>query len=229
MRRSAVLVLTLAGLLVTGQEARADVAVRSTPFAAHLTARLAEVHARPSARSRTIRALPRFRRDFRPTVVLAIGRRTVGGRVWYRIRLAGRPNGRTGWIAGGRLEWLRSTRRVRLVVNRATRTLTVLRGGRRVRRFPIAVGTPGARTPAGSFYLAAAWRPAEPIYGAWAIETSAGATITDWPGGGMIGIHGTNQPQLIGQAVSHGCIRMRNADILTLRRWARPGTRLLIR
>jgi L,D-transpeptidase ErfK/SrfK len=45
----------------------------------------------------------------------------------------------------------------------------------------------------------------------------------------VIGIHGTNQPGLIGQAVSHGCIRLRNRDILALRRWAKPGTRLLIR
>jgi hypothetical protein len=67
-----------------------------------------------------------------------------------------------------------------------------------------------------------------PGYNLWAIETSAGASITDWPGGGVIGIHGTNQPWLIGRAVSHGCIRMRNADILRLRRWAKPGTGLRI-
>ena len=78
------------------------------------------------------------------------------------------------------------------------------------------------------FYLTAAWHPAESLYGRWAIEISAGASITDWPGGGVIGIHGTNQPWLIGRAVSHGCIRMRNADILRLRRWAKPGTRLRI-
>jgi L,D-transpeptidase ErfK/SrfK len=47
-------------------------------------------------------------------------------------------------------------------------------------------------------------------------------------GRGVIGIHGTSQPALIGQAVSHGCIRMRNKDILALRRWAKPGTRLVI-
>ena len=33
---------------------------------------------------------------------------------------------------------------------------------------------------------------------------------------GVIGIHGTNEPELIGTDVSHGCVRMRNADILDL-------------
>jgi hypothetical protein len=220
--------LAIAGALLTARDALASAPVRSAPFAARLATARADVHARPSAASRTVRVLRRFRADFRPTVVLAIGSRRTGGQTWYRVRLAGRPNGRTGWVAARRLEWVRSVRRIRIVVDRSARRLTVLRGRRRIRSFPVAVGKRGARTPAGHFYLAAAWRPAEPLYGAWAIETSAGASITDWPGGGVIGIHGTNQPGLIGQAVSHGCIRMRNADILRLRRWARPGTRLRI-
>ena len=117
---------------------------------------------------------------------------------------------------------------VALDLDLSQRRLRVQRNGRTVRSFPVAVGKPGAPTPRGRFYLAAAWRPSEPLYGRWAIETSAGASITDWPGGGVIGIHGTNQPWLIGSAVSHGCIRMRNADVLRLRRWAKPGTRLRI-
>jgi lipoprotein-anchoring transpeptidase ErfK/SrfK len=132
-------------------------------------------------------------------------------------------------MAGDRLEWRRSVRGTVLGIDLSDRRIRVRRHGRRVRGFPIAIGAPGTPTPTGDFYLAAAWQPSEPLYGAWAIETSAGAAITDWPGGGVIGIHGTNQPQLIGKAVSHGCIRMRNHDILALRRWAKPGTRLFIR
>jgi lipoprotein-anchoring transpeptidase ErfK/SrfK len=202
---------------------------RTTPFAAHVVTRTLPVRAAPSARGRVVRVLRQFRRDYRPTVVLAIDRRTRAGRPWYRIRLPGRPNGRTGWVDGERLHWLRGVGRVVLVIDRSERRLRVHRGRHVVRSFPIAVGTPDAPTPTGRFYLAAAWRPSEALYGRWAIETSAGASITDWPGGGVIGIHGTNQPALIGKAVSHGCIRMRNKDILALRRWAKPGTRLLIR
>ncbi len=118
---------------------------------------------------------------------------------------------------------------MRLVIDLSRRRLRVLHHGRVRRSFPVAVGAPDAPTPTGRFYLTAAWRPAEGLYGRWAIETSAGASITDWPGGGVVGIHGTDQPWLIGQAVSHGCVRMRSGDILALRRWARAGTRLVIR
>jgi lipoprotein-anchoring transpeptidase ErfK/SrfK len=202
--------------------------LHATPFAAHVLTTTLPVRSAPSQRARQIRLLRQFRRDYRPTVVLAIARRTRAGRVWYRIRLPGRPNGRTGWVAADRLQWIRDEGRVALDLDLSQRRVRVLRGRRTVRSFPVAVGKPGAPTPRGRFYLTAAWRPAEAVYGRWAIETSAGASITDWPGGGVIGIHGTNQPWLIGQRVSHGCIRMRNADILRLRRWAKPGTRLRI-
>jgi hypothetical protein len=223
-------VAALAAALPAGAAApRAGAAApRPTPFAAHVVTSSLPVRSAPSGRAREVRLLRQFRRDFRPTVILAIGRRTVDGRAWYRIRLPGRPNGRTGWVDGERLQWLRDVRGVALDLDLSQRRLRVQRDGRTIRSFPVAVGKPSAPTPRGRFYLAAAWRPGEALYGRWAIETSAGASITDWPGGGVIGIHGTNQPSLIGQAVSHGCIRMRNADILRLRHWAKPGTRLRI-
>jgi lipoprotein-anchoring transpeptidase ErfK/SrfK len=199
-----------------------------TPFAAHVLTRTLPVRSAPTPRARPVRVLRQFRRDFRATVVLAIEHRNRGAQRWYRIRLPGRPNGRTGWVAGDRLQWIRDERRVWLDLDVSQRRIRVRRGRRTVRSFRVAVGKPGAPTPRGRFYLTAAWRPAEALYGRWAIETSAGASITDWPGGGVIGIHGTNQPWLIGRAVSHGCIRMRNTDILRLRRWAKPGTRLRI-
>jgi lipoprotein-anchoring transpeptidase ErfK/SrfK len=228
--RSALVVVLVAGAaaLVAAPTAGAA-AARPTPFAAHVLTSSLPVRTAPTGRAREVALLRQFRLDFRPTIVLAIARRTVAGRVWYRIRVPGRPNGRTGWVDAERLQWLRDVGNVALDLDLSERRLRVQRDGHTIRSFPVAVGKPGAPTPRGRFYLAAAWRPAEPIYGRWAIETSAGASITDWPGGGVIGIHGTNQPWLIGRAVSHGCIRMRNADILRLRRWAKPGTRLRIR
>ena len=48
-------------------------------------------------------------------------------------------------------------------------------------------------------------------------------------GGGMYGIHGTNEPHLIGLAVSHGCVRMRNRDVEELFELVPPGTKVTIR
>ncbi len=68
------------------------------------------------------------------------------------------------------------------------------------------------------------------MYGPVAFGTSArSAVLTDWPAGGFVGIHGTNRPALIPGRISHGCIRLRNDDILRLDRLMPPGTPLTIR
>ena len=72
-------------------------------------------------------------------------------------------------------------------------------------------------------------RRAGSVYGPLAFITSATSpTLTDWPGGGIVGIHGTNQPGLIPGRISHGCVRLRNADILRLAKLMPVGTPLTI-
>ena len=85
-------------------------------------------------------------------------------------------------------------------------------------------------TPLGHYYVAAAFVPHnDPFYGVWAIETSAYSNLTDWPGGGVVGIHGTDMPQLLGQAVSHGCIRVSNTTASHLK-WLTPvGTPIWVK
>ena len=57
-----------------------------------------------------------------------------------------------------------------------------------------------------------------------AFGTSAYSKLSDWPGGGVVGIHGTNEPGLIPGRPSHGCIRVRNRDIVRLGRLMPIGT-----
>ena len=67
------------------------------------------------------------------------------------------------------------------------------------------------------------------IYGPLAFGTSALSNVeTDWPGGGVIGIHGTNEPSLIPGHPSHGCIRVPNWEIVQLGRLLPIGTPLTI-
>ena len=96
---------------------------------------------------------------------------------------------------------------------------------------PVGVGTPEAPTPAGEFYIRDRLGGfGNPFYGPLAFGTSArSAVLTDWPGGGFVGIHGTNEPQLIPGHISHGCVRLRNADILALGRLMPVGTPVSIR
>ena len=68
-----------------------------------------------------------------------------------------------------------------------------------------------------------------PFYGPVAFGTSARSSVlTDWPGGGFIGIHGTNAPELLPGRISHGCIRLRNEDIVRLWKLMPVGTPLTI-
>ena len=110
------------------------------------------------------------------------------------------------------------------MIDRSERTLE-LRSGRRVLlRTRVAVGAPGMETPLGRFYVQAKFRPTAPVLGAFGFETSAYSKLSEWPGGGIVGIHGTNTPELLGQAVSHGCVRVANEAILRLRDLVPVGT-----
>jgi lipoprotein-anchoring transpeptidase ErfK/SrfK len=91
---------------------------------------------------------------------------------------------------------------------------------------------PGTITPKGRFWIRERLRNlgGNPIYGPWAFGTSAYSdTLTDWPGGGVVGIHGTNQPQLIPGRPSHGCVRVPNAKISRLVKLMPIGTPITIR
>lgn len=173
---------------------------------------------KPQAGAKRIRVLRGFRGNFQPQYVLALAQRKhpkTGEPTWYRISLPGRPNGQTGWVraAAVRIEPMRK----RLIVDRGARTFHFWDGARLVRTGKIAVGAPGAETPTGLFYVQSKFVPTAPILGAFAFETSAYSKLSDWPGGGVVGVHGTPWPELLGQAVSHGCVRLHNEDVKFLR------------
>ena len=226
-RASLVACLALALLASTG-EARAEAARASLPAAGYISWAQVAVRAQPTRTAPRVRVLTQFRPDFRPRVVLAVGvRHDAGGRPqWYRISLPGRPNGRTGWVPAASVE-LKPIRK-EIVIDRGDRTLELRDAGRVVLRTRVAVGAPGMETPLGRFYVLAKFRPTAPVLGVFAFETSAYSKLSEWPGGGVVGIHGTNTPSLLGQAVSHGCVRVANEAILRLRDLVPVGTPIRI-
>jgi lipoprotein-anchoring transpeptidase ErfK/SrfK len=164
-------------------------------------------------------------------IVRVLGRRADGaGRLWVRVALASLPNGATGWLPRAVLGGYGSVD-TQLVVDVDRLTATLRKAGRVVFRARVAVGQARWPTPRGRFYVRnRLTRFAGPTYGPLAFGTSARSEhLTDWPGGGFIGIHGTDEPELIPGRVSHGCIRMRNRDILALGRHMPMGTPLTIR
>ncbi|MBA2383190.1 MAG: L,D-transpeptidase [Actinobacteria bacterium] len=197
--------------------------------AGHLSWAQVVVRAQPDEKSPRKAVLTQFYADFRPRIVLSIGSRydAAGQPAWYRISLPGRPNGRTGWVPAESLEV--EPIRQEIVIDRSERRLELRVRGRVELRTRVAVGAPGMPTPLGLFYVVAKYKPANPFLGAYAIETSAYSSLSDWPGGGIVGIHGTNTPAtVLGRAVSHGCVRVANEQILRLGRLAPIGTPIRI-
>jgi lipoprotein-anchoring transpeptidase ErfK/SrfK len=183
------------------------------------------VRAAPRRSAPVVRMLHRFRPDHQFQIVLAVARRRAAdGEWWYQLSLPGPPNGARGWIPAPVVELRPVVNRI--VVRLGARRLEVrrVRDGRVLLRAVAAVGAAGTATPRGrDFYVQSAFIPTDTFYGPFALETSAYARVTDWPTD-VVGIHGTNQPQLLGQAVSHGCIRVANGVARRLERLAPLGT-----
>jgi len=170
--------------------------------------------------------------DGLPTVFAVTGvRNTPACRPWsFRVQVPVRPNGATRWVRAHavRLFWVDT----RIVIHVRAARLELVRGGRVVLRSRIAPGAPKTPTPTGRFYITERLIPRDPNgpWGPAALGTSAfSPVLKDWPRGGPIGIHGTNEPWAIGHAVSHGCIRLPNKLMKRLFDEVPAGTPVLIR
>ena len=194
---------------------------------AHVAQR-AVVRRAPRSNAHGFARLNYFTEDNKAEVYLVLQSRHTTDETWLKVRVPGRPNGRTGWVPEASLGPLHTVT-TRLVITRRTGSATLFKNGRAIWRAPVGTGAPGTPTPAGHFWIRERMRASGGVYGPWAFGTSAYSVLSDWPGGGVIGIHGTNQPGLIPGRPSHGCIRVRNGDLLRLVRLMPIGTPLTIR
>jgi hypothetical protein len=179
----------------------------------------------PSRGARVVDVLPFLTPENTQNVVALLEARRIKGKQWVKVRLAKLPNSSVGWVRRGDLGAFRLVR-TRLVINRSALAATLYKAGKKVFRAPIGVGQSHWPTPRGEYYIRMKLCCyGNPVYGPYAFGLSArSAVLTDWPGGGYIGIHGTNAPGLIPGRISHGCIRLRNAHITRLNRLVSVGT-----
>jgi len=136
---------------------------------------------------------------------------------------------------------LRRRHRTVLTVDRSSFQLRLFRNLKLRRTYGVAVGAPGYETPTGRFSIHnkavnPAWSaPDEPWAGAYRNEVVEGGSAENplkarWMGiVGGVGIHGTAAEYSIGTAASHGCIRMRVADVIDLYDQVPVGAAVLIR
>jgi lipoprotein-anchoring transpeptidase ErfK/SrfK len=142
---------------------------------------------------------------------------------WLDVRLAQRPNGSTTWVRESDVT-LGDTPYA-IVVNLTTMRLDVYRGGAPILDFPAGIGAPSDPTPKGNYFVTMQYPPPSPAYGPFVLVTSDHSnSITDWENSGdaIIAIHGpidSYDDSLIGTAgaaISHGCIRLHDADLAQL-------------
>jgi len=176
------------------------------------------VRQQPFSRARRTATLHHLTADALPEVYVLLRQRQVGPTVWVQIRLPLRPGGRTGWVprtALGRSHQVSTE----IIVSRVQHRLWLVRSGALI-----------FETPVGHFWVREAFPvPADaPAYGPFAIGTSAYSVLPNWPGGGVVGIHGTNQPALVPGRASYGCIVLRNERMAALAPLVPLGTPVLI-
>jgi L,D-transpeptidase catalytic domain len=193
--------------------------------------RAVTAHRRPDGRAAPVVRVPATTPDGTVNIVLVRDHRAGrAGRLWVRVSMATLPNGRTGWVPRSALGGY-ATVDTHLVVDLDRLSATLFKRGRSIFHARVGAGRRGSPTPRGRFFVRdQLTRFAGRFYGPVAFGTNARSPgLTDWPGGGYIGIHGTDRPQLIPCRISHGCIRMRNRDILALARRMPVGTPITIR
>ncbi len=166
-----------------------------------------------------------------PTVFGVVARRVEENckPSWYRVRLPRRPNGRLGWVRAADVKV--GEVRTRILVDLSERRVTLYRSGKRVLTTRAAVGATSTPTPTGTFYVDQRLYSGDPggPFGPSAVGIAAySEVLTGWTQGGPIAIHGTNRPDLIGQAVSNGCVRVRNEVVKRIFDATLSGTPVVI-
>jgi lipoprotein-anchoring transpeptidase ErfK/SrfK len=169
------------------------------------------------------------KRDPRGTQRAFLVRATRGK--WVRVYLPTRPNGSQGWVRRRALRMYNN--RYRIVIRLRSHKLHLWRERRLVATYRIALGTSRTPTPRGLFYITELLKPRSPHgpYGPYSFGLSAHSNVLKrFAGGdGRVGLHGTNQPGLIGSNVSNGCIRLRNPAIRRLAKILPLGTPVHVR
>jgi lipoprotein-anchoring transpeptidase ErfK/SrfK len=180
-----------------------------------------EVYAGASLDAKRIDVAPKTEAGA-PTTFAIIGDASAGATRevpgWYEVALRDRPNGSTGWVPESSVDVTKTP--FRIFVDLKGRTLRVEKDGSGVFTTTVAIGTEENPTPVNGTYVTELIQNTDPegSYGPYAFGLAMHSdTLSEFGGGdGQVGIHGTNRPDLIGQAVSHGCVRLKNNDIQDL-------------
>jgi len=188
-----------------------------------------KIRSGPGSRYRTVGRLHYLTED-RAQETYLILRSKLGpkGGAWLNIRVPRRPNGSTGWVPARALR--KRTVTTAFEIDKSALKARLFKDGHEIWTSSIGIGARSTPTPSGRYWVRERLSNlgGNPAYGPFAFGTSAYSRLSDWPGGGVIGIHGTNAPGLIPGRPSHGCVRVPNGKIMQLKALMPVGTPIWI-
>jgi len=195
----------------------------------------------PAVVATALHRLTVYRSPHAPAPYERLGRRTMFGSArvllvttqtkgWVQALLPQRPNGSRGWVPASQVRL--SSTPYRVEVSTRTHRATLFRGDTRVLTTKVANGKASTPTAHGTFYVTDVIKVLgyQPWYGPWALALSGYSPVLQTFEGGdaELAMHGTDEPQLLGTAASHGCVRMSNKAINRLAHLLPLGTPVII-
>ena len=190
-----------------------------------------KVYNDPSKSAKLVATVPAKYAYGVPSVMLVRGEpKTIGGQTWYDVLLPIPPIYSQGWVPGSSVRMYVVYTMIK--VDLSARTLSVIEDQKVIGKFPVAIGKPATQTPTGTFFVAQKVNATNPntIYGPYALGLSAfaSALASEFPPDGQVAIHGWRDASVIGQAVSHGCVRMKLAGMAWVIRHVSTGSPVVI-
>lgn len=136
---------------------------------------------------------------------------------WVKVQVPVRPNGTEGWVPLSEVEITTTTHRIE--IHLGEHMLRAYDDTELIAETSVVIGAAATPTPTGRFYVTDMVPQSNPggAYGPIALATDGYSEVMDEFSTGVpvVALHGTNRPELVGQSVSNGCVRIPN-DIVTM-------------
>lgn len=175
--------------------------------------------------------LPKWTALGSTTTLLGFDRTTIGDQTWIEVELPEAPNHRRAWVREGDVTISSTDARIDVYLDERELDFSV--DGEVKVTNSVVIGAPESPTPLGVFWVTDPldFTPNPTgVYGAFALGMNGWSETLETFNGGppQLAIHGTNQPELLGENVSNGCIRLPNDVILDIAELAAPGTPVVV-
>ena len=150
------------------------------------------------------------------------------GDAWAQVYVPARPNGQTAWVQTSQFTWSSSNRMI--VINISNNTVSVYEGGNVLLTTAAVTGKSSSRTPIANGWVEEIMPGPSGAYGPLLISLGVFSEDLNSFGGGIpkVALHGTNNPSLMGQYASNGCIRVPNDVITQIASLVQPGSKVIL-